>query len=322
MEAAQNAVRIDTHHHVFPPRYLALERDRIKAMTHAHFDRVAAWTPEKSLESMDASGTAVAMLSMSTPGLWFGNAKVARDYASEFNEYCAVLKVKHPGRFGFLAALPLPDIDASLQVIEEAYGALGADGIGLMTNAADIWPGDPKLAPVFDALNRRKAVVFFHPNSTSFSDIVLPGIPAATIEFPFDTMRAITSLLFHGTFARCVDIRFVFSHGGGVLPMLAGRLEGLTKARPDLARHVPHGVLHELKRQYYDTAGIVNPVAFNAIKQLVGTSQLLFGSDVPFWDAKLLVAGLNDLIDNSSERNAVDFGNACALFPAHAGRGT
>jgi predicted TIM-barrel fold metal-dependent hydrolase len=318
MGADQEPFRVDTHHHVFPPRYLVMERDRIKAMTHAFFDRIVEWTPQKTLASMDASRTAVALLSMSTPGIWFGDAKVARDHAAEFNAYCADLKVRHPGRFGFLAALPLPDVETSLRMIDDAF-EMGADGIGLMTNAADIWPGDQRLAPVFDDLNRRKAVVFFHPNGTSFSDRVLPGIPAAAIEFPFDTMRAITSLLFTGTFTRCPDIRFVFSHGGGVLPMLAGRLEGMVSQRPDFAQHLPHGVAHELRRQYYDTAGIVNPVAFNAIRQLVGSSQLLFGSDVPFWDGRKLAAGLDDLI-GGSEGRAIYRENADNVFSSRVER--
>lgn len=309
-----NPFRVDVHHHIFPPRYAEAERDRIKALTHAFFDRVIAWTPEQSIESMDASLTSTAVLSMSTPGVWFGDGKTAHEYAREFNSFCATLRERFPGRFELLAALPLPDVERSLKEIEFAFSDCKAIGVGLATNAGDIWPGDPKCSAIFEELNRRGAIVFFHPNTTSFSERILPGIPSAAIEFPFDTMRAIASLLFSGTFSRCRNIRFIFSHGGGVLPMLAGRLEGLANHRPDFSDGLPNGVMFELKRQFYDTAGIVNSVAFSAIRSLVGPRQLLFGSDVPFWDARRLATGLDALVADPGERALIDRDNAMELF--------
>jgi hypothetical protein len=101
---------------------------------------------------------------------------------------------------------------------------LKADGIGLMTNYGEKWPGDPTYASVFDELNRRKAVVYFHPTVANCCRNLIPNVPPAMIEFPHDTTRAVISLLYSGSLARLRDIRFIFSHAGGTIPMLAGRL--------------------------------------------------------------------------------------------------
>ena len=84
---------------------------------------------------------------------------------------------------------------------------LKADGIGLVTSFGTRWPGDPAIAPVFDELNRRKAVVYFHPTVPDCCTGLMPGINPGMVEFPFDTVRAIVSLLFSGTFARCPNVR-------------------------------------------------------------------------------------------------------------------
>jgi predicted TIM-barrel fold metal-dependent hydrolase len=311
--------RIDTHHHILPPRYLEQERERLRGTSHALFPRLVEWTPDRAVETMDRAGIATAVSSISTPGIWFGDAAAARRLARECNEYAARLAGDHKRRFGMFAALPLPDVDASLREIEYALDVLGADGVGLMTNYDDRWPGEPAWAPVFDELERRRAVVYFHPTAAKACTNLLPGLPPATLEFPFDTTRAITSLLLSGTFSRCPHVRFIFSHGGGALPMLAGRLAGFLSVRTDLAARVPNGVLPELRKLYYDVVGVANPVAFGAVRQLAGISQLLFGTDYPFFPPDRTVNGLAELGLGPGDLRAIERDNALALLPRLGG---
>jgi predicted TIM-barrel fold metal-dependent hydrolase len=306
--------RIDTHHHIYPPKYLAAAHAQIARATHVHFPRIAQWTPAQSLDAMDRDGIAAAIVSIS-PSVWFGDIAATRRIAREWNEYAADLARDHAGRFAVFATLPLPDVDAALAEIAHALDTLGAVGFGLVTNYGDKWPGDEAFAPVFDELNRRKAVVYFHPTDSPAFDGILPDVPSPMIEFPFDTTRAIVSLLFSGTFTRCADIRWIFSHGGGALPMLAARIAGIAKNRKDLSARVPNGVLPELKKLHYDIAGVIDPIPFNAIRSLVGSSQLLFGTDFPFWSPNVAVSVLDQLGVAGAERARIERGNALTLLP-------
>ena len=307
--------RIDVHHHILPPRYVEEVGDaRIGPLIVS--GKTPDWTPAQSVEVMDRHGISTAVTSMSAPGLWFGNSQATRDLTRHCNDYAAAMRTDHPGRFGVFAALPLPDIDASLREIEYALDVLKADGFGLVTNYGGIYPGDRSFAAVFDELNRRKAVVFFHPNDVPCSTC-LGEIPAATLEFPFDTTRAVTSLLYSGTLARCPDIRFIFSHAGGTIPFLAERIARLA-VRPEFKDKVPNGVLPELKRLYYDTALSANQLAFSALLRLVSTSQILFGTDYPFAPeptATATVRGLGELGFSAGDLRAIECDNALRLMP-------
>ena len=253
--------RIDTHHHPYPPAYIKATGDILKHTTHAFYDRLTKWQPGQAIEAMDKDGIAVSVLSIATPSVWLGGIAASRTLARECNDYAAKLQSDHKGRFGHFATLPLPDVDGSLREIEYLYDTLKADGIALTTNYDDKYPGEDAFAPVFDELNRRKAVVYFHPTAASFAFDRVKDIPPPTIEFPFDTTRTITSLLFSGTFTRCPNIRWIFSHGGGALGMVANRLAGLAKNRPELAARVPNGVKAELSKLYLDVVGVTTPGA-------------------------------------------------------------
>jgi predicted TIM-barrel fold metal-dependent hydrolase len=179
------------------------------------------------------------------------------------------------------ATAPLPDTEGSLREISYALDVLKAGGIGLMTSYSDKYPSDSVYAPVLEELNRRKAVVYFHPFVPNCCPDIIPNIPFLLTELPHDTTRAITSLLFSGLFTHFREIRFIFSHAGGTLPMLADRISYYSAQMKDLADKTPDGVEFELRRLYYDIASSANPAGMAALMKVVDTSHILFGSDYP-----------------------------------------
>jgi predicted TIM-barrel fold metal-dependent hydrolase len=307
--------RIDTHHHPYPPVYIEKTGEVLKRTTHAFYQRLRDWRPSQAIEAMDKNGIAVSVLSVSTPSVWLGGSEASRTFARAVNEAAAKMQRNHKGRFGHFAALALPDVEGSLREIEYAFDTLHADGIALTTNYMDKYPGDETFRPVFDELNRRNAVVYFHPTAASFAFNVIPNIPPPTIEFPFDTTRAITSLLFGGTFHRCPNIKWIFSHGGGALAMIAGRLAGLAKNRPELSAQVPNGVMHELSKLYVDVVGVTTAGAMKAILDIVPMSHLLFGTDYPFWPPETTIKGLAGLKLSATDLRSIECDNALRLMP-------
>src|SRR5579871_1576370 len=267
--------RIDVHHHILPPRWLAEESARMSGRA-LDFNMVAQWTPNRSLEAMDQAGIATTVTSISTVIVRPGDPKGAHSLARECNEFAARLKQDHPGRFGMFALLPLPHIDECLKEIDYAINVLKCDGFKLQTSYETQWPGDPAFAPVFDELNRRKAVIFFHPTVPGCCTNLLPDLNPPLIEYPFDTTRAILSLGFGGTVRRCPEIRFIFAHGGGTIPMLAHRVSNLVKVRKDLAARLPDGAIAEFRKLYFDIVSATNPPAMAALLKLTTTQQLLF----------------------------------------------
>lgn len=305
---------IDIHHHILPPAYMTALGGRLGPQ--GLFGSPPQWSPAISIEAMDRNGIGAAITSISAPGVWFGDVAEACRLARECNEYAAQMKCDFPRRFGLFATLALPDVETSLREIDYAFGALAADGVVLMTNYDGRYPGEEAFRPVFDELNRRKAVVFFHPTIGPYKN-PLAHIPVPSLEFPFDTTRAIVSLLYSGTLARCRDIRFIFSHAGGAVPFLAQRIARLT-ARPEFKQAVPDGVLAELGRLYFDTALSANLFAFDPMRRLVPVSNILFGSDYPHAGEPTMTAtlkGVDELGLKAGEIGAVRAGNATVLFP-------
>jgi 6-methylsalicylate decarboxylase len=309
--------RIDVHHHLIPPPYLERERERILAAMDMNPSQLLDWTPALAVEQMDRHGIATAITSMSTPGIWFGDDPAARSLARACNEYAAQMARDHPGRFGNFATIPLPDVEGSLREIEYALDTLGADGVGILTSYEDRWPGDPAFAAVFDELDRRKAVVHVHPTSPACCRNLIPEVPPAITEFLFDSTRAITSLLFSGTFTRCPNVRFIFSHGGGTMTILSSRIDAFGRRHPDLAERIPHGALHELKRLYYDIANSTNAPAFSAMTALLPISQLLFGTDFPYVHMGVTTTGIAAMNLDADAWKKIDRENALCLFPRY-----
>ncbi len=268
-----NPRRIDIHHHFAPPEWLAYVKGR-PLLQPAN----VAWTPEKSIEDMDKGGVAAAMISITNPGMWFGDKEATRRVARASNDYGAKLVQQHPTRFGLFCALPLPDVDATLKEIEYAFDTLKCDGAHFMTSYGDTWIGNPAYEPVMAELHRRKAVVHVHPTAADCCKNLIPGMAAGIMEYGTDTTRAIMSVMWSGQAAKYTDIRFIWSHAGGTAPFLAGRIDNGAR---NLKDKMPEGAIHEMKKFYYDTAGAANAGAIASLLQLVASDHILFGTDFP-----------------------------------------
>lgn len=268
---------IDVHAHFVTPDYVEAARDA----GHLRPDGMTGW-PEWSaaahLDLMDGAGIRTSVLSVSSPGTHFGDDRAARPLSRRMNEFAADLMREHPGRFGHFAALPLPDVDGALIEAAHALDVLGSHGVAVETNQAGIYLGDDRFGPLWRELDTRRAVVFVHPTSPPCQEAVSLGRPRPMMEFLFDSARAAADLLFTGALGRYPGIQWVFTHGGGTLPLLADRMELF---RTVFGMGVPGGptAQEELRRLWFDMAGTPFPHQIPALAGLVGHERLLYGSD-------------------------------------------
>lgn len=315
--AAEKPFRIDVHFHVISPAYLKrTARFTDPSRGNARSDSgLAKWNPAQAVEVMDQGGIATGMLSIAVGGVILRNDEPTRTLVREDNEFAAKVVSDYRGRFGHLAALPLPDQDASLKEIEYALDTLRSDGIALVTSYGDKWLGDPAFAPAFEELNRRKAVVFVHPSAPTCCAELVPKIPESWVEYDFDTSRTFNSMLVNGVFSKYPNIRFIFTHSGGTLPALSGRLQGMFP--PAVAGdRAPKGVYAEIGKLYFDISNGTYPAALDALTDVVPISQVLFGSDYPFVKVATTVDGLAKYSKFSKgDVEAINRGNAMRLFP-------
>jgi predicted TIM-barrel fold metal-dependent hydrolase len=303
--------RIDIHHHFGPPAWVAQVKGR-PLLQPAN----TTWTAAKSIEDMDRGGVAASIVSITNPGLWFGDRAITMRLARECNESGAKLVQSHPNRFGFFAAMPLPDVDATLKEIAYAYDTLKADGVGFFTSYGDTWLGNPAYRPVMEELHRRNAVVHVHPTAANCCRDLnyAPGVGPGSMEYGTDTTRAMTGVCFSGDAARFTNIRWIWSHAGGTMPFLAGRIDG---AAGNFKAQMPNGLISELKRFYYDLAGAANAGAIASLQKLVNTDKIMFGTDFPPGGTSQAVArALRELkMFSETDLRAIERDNAVRLLP-------
>jgi predicted TIM-barrel fold metal-dependent hydrolase len=314
---AATAKLIDTHHHFYPPTYQKAWADWEDQRKIPHLGVQLTWTRENDIDAMDKNGITTAVLSLaSTPGVWFdAGAEKAHDMARLCCDFGAEMVRDKPGRYALFAPLSMLEVDVTLKEIEYVFDTLKTDGINLQTNYGDRWLGDPAYKPILEELNRRKAVVYVHPLVASCCGRLSVGAFPAVIEVPHDTTRTIASLLLSGTFARLRDIKWLFSHAGGTIPFLSGRIEAFYDQRARApGGFAPDGIEAELRRLSYDTANATHPAAMAALMKLVPVSQITYGTDYPYF-ALSQIDNLRQLGLPPSDLDAIASGNAARLVP-------
>lgn len=308
--------RIDVHHHVLPEFYIAAQR--AAGITGSAYRGFPEWTSDRSLALMDAHGIATAILSFTSPGIWFGDIAETRALARRCNDFLAGLASDHPGRFGGFASLPLPDVDAAVAEAGRALDGLGLDGVTLLTSVDDRCLGHPDFEALYEELDRRRAVVFVHPCYPPGTEARGWDLPRMLVDYPLETTRAAANLILQGVMERRPGIRFILSHAGGALPFLAHRMaafDGMTS----FAGRYPDGAAAYIRRFWFDTALSGGAVPLAALHAVADPSRILFGSDYPYIPEDMVAAetaGLDGWSGMTAERRrAVDRGNAAALMP-------
>jgi predicted TIM-barrel fold metal-dependent hydrolase len=317
----KRAGKIDVHAHFIPDFY----RAALVAAGHAAPDgmkEIPAWSEAGAISGMDELGIATALLSISSPGVHFGDDAQAGRLSRRVNEEAERLVRTHPGRFGFFATLPLPDVAGAMQEAEYALDILGANGVMMETNFHGVYLGDARLEPLWALLNERGAAVFIHPTSPSCGccgDLAL-GYPRPMLEFMFETTRSVVNMMLSGALDRYAALRVIVPHGGAALPVLADRV-AIMAPMLDLPSPMPPGhVMTLLRRLYYDLAGAPVPRQLTALRQIAAVDHLLYGSDAPFTPAPAVAALLRQLeqteILNDSDRALVFSENARSFLEA------
>jgi predicted TIM-barrel fold metal-dependent hydrolase len=309
--------RIDVHFHYLSPEY----REKMIDAVGSSPDGFAApqWSAEAALAMMDRMGIATGMLSVSSPGVHFGNDARARSLARSVNEFAARTMGDHRGRFGGFASLPLPDVDGAMEEIAYALDKLKLDGVVVLTNFNGVYLGDQRLDPVFDELNRRGAVAFIHPTSPICWQQSALGYPRPMIEFTFDSTRAVVNLIFSGTTVRCPKLRLIVPHAGGTLPFLARRIGMFGRGLADRSRSTPVSTEEQLRQLYYDLAGSPGSNALAPLLEMTERSHILYGSDYVHTPEAVVSAHLSELLTSKllspDDFRAIGRNNARSLFP-------
>lgn len=304
--------RIDVHTHVIPPFWgegLASHGGDPSGWA------LPEWSPEAHLMFMDDNGIETSVLSLTAPSVTGWTPEERPELARRINEYTSDLSAKHGARFGNFATVPLPDVEAAAAEAAYALDELHADGVVLLSNYDGVYLGEPGLAPLWQMLDERSAVVFVHPARPLPP---LAGVPGPLVDYPFDTTRNAVHMVFNGVLTRYPNVKIILSHAGGFVPYAALRFCLL---QPALQPEGPTAdeLLAQFKLFYWDTALSSGKYAFATFREFADPERILFGSDYPY-ASSAVSAEFTRILDEETgltaeQATAINSGNAKKLFP-------
>ncbi len=287
---AHASAQIDLHSHAVTQGYI----DHIKA-NGAEMDEgfpIPSWDVEKHIAFMDKAGIQTSVLTMPAPQPYFGDAEASAAVCRKYNEECAALKARYPGRFMFCAALPLPDVPHALKEARYALEVLGADGIKLATNSYGQYLGDPALDTLMSYLDAKNAVIILHPHKPSAVNAqLIADVPLASYEYLAETSRAVLNMVAHNVLVRYPNLKVVVPHCGSFLPNALPRFRSLLPVMVKQGIMQPVDVDDNLSRLYYDLAGAPTDEAIDALMTITTPDHILYGSDYPYVAEPVLLSG-------------------------------
>ena len=287
---------IDVHSHHYPDSYLDACRRSDSGLEHYVRDdgrlvvlqdgAVAAAVPQPlpgmdhRLAMMDDVDVDVQVLSVSAPNVFRLPPALRLPLTRDLNDEFGDIVGASGGRLRFFASLPLPDIDAALAELDRVLDRPGVVGVMLCTTVDRRTLDDAHLAPLWEELSRRRAVVFVHPTTACCTEGLRDFALSLALDFLAETTNAIGRLIYSGTFERHPGIRWVFSHLGGTVPFVYHRFDNYARQFPEVRRHITRKPSEQLRELFFDTA-TTHAAAMRCAFETFAVSQFVFGTDYP-----------------------------------------
>lgn len=318
-------MRIDCQSHLFCPEIIdRLERRTVDPLVYRkgsdRFVRMGDWHRKvlpnhmdvaAKLADMDACGIDMTALSVNDPGPeWFEDGD---DVARIMNDYIAGIVRAHPRRFFGLCVLPLQDMPAALRELDRCAGDLGMKGILLYTNLAGRFPDEEAFLPLYARAEALGLPILLHPAKPLTTEIVKDYEMTSSLGNMFDDTIALTRILLSGILDRHPGLKLVCPHLGGTLPFIVGRIDHqvqVLKRGPKYLTRLPSEYLRQV---WLDIVSPL-PLAIRFAYDFMGPEKLLYASDAPWVDPKLIADGLTGLSLPAEHEARIFGGNAKALF--------
>jgi aminocarboxymuconate-semialdehyde decarboxylase len=269
----------------------------------------------RRLEDMDRVGIDVAVVSLSTPNVFFVDAAGQPAVAKMMNDAYADLIAKYPKRFKAFASIPMDAPDAALAELHRAVNDLKLNGVILLSNIRGAALTDPRYRPFFAEANRMRLCIFLHPMIPAASEPFKEYVLGPIIGFPFDTTLAVARMCFDGLFKDFPDIRWVIGHAGGAVPFLMERMDSGYRDFAETKVKIDQLPSVYLKRLYYDTVTF-NPYNLHLLRDEVGADHMLMGSDYPHLLGSIdkAVSSIESLAIPLAEKQKILGGNALSIL--------
>ena len=325
--------QIDAFAHILPPGYL----DRLEPQLERSlpprglaYYREGVFHYDAALTDLDARFRLLdrfpdygQILVLAVPPIEeIGPPAIASQLARLANDEMAELVRLHPDRFaGFVAALPLHDVEASLREIDHSVHELGALGALLYTNVLGLPLDEPRFDPLFTRLEELDRGLWLHPTRNA----AWRDYPAEaesnyglwwSLGWPYETAAALSRLVYSGAMERHPHLKVVAHHGAGMVPHFSARL-AMGPGYRQVKDSLPRAPLDYFRRIYADTALFGASHAVDCVLEFFGAEHVVFGTDTPLGPTDAIektIADLNASRVSEADRSRVFSGNAERLF--------
>lgn len=233
------------------------------------------------LAAMDAAGIDVAVLSLSTPNVFFLPPAAQPQLARTMNDAYAQAVAAYPDRIKAFASIPMDDPDAALAELHRAIDELLLHGVILLSNIGGRPLTDPAYRPFLAEADRMGLCILLHPMIPAYGQEALREfVLGPIVAFPFDTTLAVARMCYAGLFRELPNIRWIVAHAGGAVPWLLERLDNGYRDFAENRAHIDELPSTYLKRLYYDTVTF-SPHTLTMLRDLFGADHMVMGSDYP-----------------------------------------